>query len=506
MKIRLQMQARGMSVVSLFLVCLAFAGCGNPPQRGSPDELRAFEMVTPDGPSVDMSRLVRARIPVGPYRLVPGDVLQIEMPVTASLSLPDNTAAEGKQIYNCRINDDGTILLPVVGELPAAGKSLSETESCIVAAYSQGYVKGPFPVYVGVREYKTRRVSIVGAVAKPGIYALRQDQMSLVALLMEAGGIAEKGAAVIRITQSGAADPTSGADRITVASNLVGDGRQTRVAAHAVFEREGPLNTTGWLGLEEGGTVLLRRWVDIGNDPQRQLFLHAATAKIRQPVSDDLQARLSGLAVCLQSNPQYQDVPSGIQDAGWEATDRQRFVARLRAPVQAPKPAIARVATGDEGSPREEAATVVALPVKGLNIPFADVVLEEGDAVAVEQPREQYVSVVGLVNKAGNFPYPADAQYNLIQAVAFAGGLDMVADPRYVSLYRLKADGTIASTTIRLVNPKNKEQLTEALALPLKPGDVVSVEHTLRTRTNVFFDRIFRVSLGLYVDPERFWE
>jgi len=499
----LQMRARGLSIVSLFLVCLVLAGCGNHLQRGSPDDLRTFEMVTPDGPSVDMSRIVRARIPVGPYRPVPGDVLQIEMPVTASLSLPDSTA-EGKQIYNCRISEGGTILLPVIGELPAAGKSLSETESCIVAAYGQGYVKGPFPVYVSVREYKTRRVSIVGAVAKPGIYALRQDQMSLVALLMEAGGIAEKGAAVIRITQFGAADRTSGADRITVASNLVGDDRQTRNAARATFEQEGPLNTTGWLGLEEGGTVLLRRWVDIGNDPQRQLFLQAATAKARWPVSNDLQARLSRLAVCLQSNPRYQDVPSGIQDAGWEATDRQRFVARLLAPVQARKPA--RAAAENEGSAREEAATVVALPVKGLNIPFADVALDEGDAVAVEQPREQFVSVVGLVNKPGNFPYPADAQYNLIQAVAFAGGLDMVADPRYVSLYRLKVDGTIASTTIRLVNPKNKEQLTEALALPLKPGDVVSVEHTPRTRTNVFFDRIFRISLGLYFDPERLWD
>jgi len=87
-----------------------------------------------------------------------------------------------------------------------------------------------------------------------------------------------------------------------------------------------------------------------------------------------------------------------------------------------------------------------------------------------------------------------------------AGGLDLTADPRYVSVYRLKADGTVADVTLQLVDPENQEKLTETLALPLKPGDVVSVEHTLRTRTNRFLDRVFRVSLGLYFRPESLWD
>ena len=36
-------------------------------------------------------------------------------------------------------------------------------------------------------------------------------------------------------------------------------------------------------------------------------------------------------------------------------------------------------------------------------------------------------------------------------------------------------------------------------------GDIVSIEHTPRTRTNVFFDRIFRISLGLYLNPDSIW-
>jgi hypothetical protein len=143
----------------------------------------------------------------------------------------------------------------------------------------------------------------------------------------------------------------------------------------------------------------------------------------------------------------------------------------------------------------------LVLPVRGLNIPFTDVTLEEGDTVVVEPPREQLVSVVGLVTHPGNMPYPPNGRYTLIQAIAFAGGLDLIADPRYITVYRLTSEGEIVSVTFRLVKPRHQPQLTDALALPLKPGDVVSVEHTLRTRINVFFDRVFRISLGVYVDP-----
>jgi hypothetical protein len=147
----------------------------------------------------------------------------------------------------------------------------------------------------------------------------------------------------------------------------------------------------------------------------------------------------------------------------------------------------------------------LVLPVRGLNIPFADVALEEGDTVVVEPPREQLLSVVGLVRTPGNMPYPPGARYSLIQAIAFAGGLDLVADPRYVSVYRLAPDGEVVSITFQLVNPHRQQQLTDILALPLKAGDVVSVEHTLRTRTNVFFDRVFRITLGLYISPWEYW-
>jgi protein involved in polysaccharide export with SLBB domain len=139
--------------------------------------------------------------------------------------------------------------------------------------------------------------------------------------------------------------------------------------------------------------------------------------------------------------------------------------------------------------------STIILPVKGLNIPFADVALKEGDKVVIERLEHPIVTVVGLVNKPGNFPYPPDAQYNLMQTLAFAGGFNLAADPRYTSVYRQKADGTTVSMTFEMVNDS---KLTDASSIFIKPGDIVSVEHTPQTRTNLFLDRVFRINTGLY--------
>src|SRR4030042_3087329 len=60
-------------------LCGVVAGCGDQVRRPSPEEVTTFEMAGPSGPSVDMDRVVRARIPTGPYRVAPGDILELQM-------------------------------------------------------------------------------------------------------------------------------------------------------------------------------------------------------------------------------------------------------------------------------------------------------------------------------------------------------------------------------------------------------------------------------------------
>jgi protein involved in polysaccharide export with SLBB domain len=386
-------------------------------------------------------------------------------------------------------------------------------------------------------EYRSGRVSVVGAVASPGIYELRHDQMSVIALLMQAGGIVDEGAARIRIARNVPSldEPTAGYDsdrparvedepyaRRAVwsgASWSEGQGRSAMDGvgvARLVFQPQGALITTGWLVVEASGQAWFRQWLDVASGHQRRTLVRAVTERLGPAAPSDVEQRLHVLANLLESRALEGASVSLVDGSGWRRRGNT-YEAIAHGPSAEP------VGLASDGHPNERRKTLhgartvalesdsaavetLVLPIRGLNIPFEDVHLNDGDSVIVERLETQYVSVLGLVTAPGRFPYPPEARFTLAETLAMAGGLDMIADPRYVSVYRPKADGTIASATFQFVNPKSQEELTERLALLLKPGDVVSVEHTPRTRTNVFFDRIFRISLGLYLRPEELWD
>ncbi len=365
------------------LLSIYMIGCGDQVRLPSPEGLSEFENAGPVRPSVDIDRLVRAKIGGGAYRVVPGDVLELAMPTILQVITAERPEApEQVTPYVCRVSERGSITLPVVGEIEAAAKSLAEVESAIIDVYYPKYAVTRPSVFARVLEYRTAKVSVNGAVEKPGVYELRSDQMSLVALLMEAGGIVDEGAALIHII-------------------------------HPEETFPGDKNTSS------DGTV--EKSLKIGKK--------AELSKNRKPEP-------------------------------------------------------------------------LVLPVKGLNIPFADVALQDGDSVVVERLREPMITVVGLVNRAGNFPYPPYVEYNLMQALGFAGGLLLSAEPRYATIYRLRADGTTVSAAFNIVNLAKNADPTDALSVRLKPYDVVAVQHTPRTRAKVFWDRVFRMYITTYIRME----
>lgn len=510
-------------------------GCGDRIHLPSAERLAEFETAGPQGPSVDMERIRRARMPVGPYRVTLGDVLELTMPLTLFPDVPPDVAAiAGTATRRCRVDDAGSITLPDGRQVSAAGKSLAEIESAVASAYYPHFVKSRPLVYAEVLEYRTRCVQILGAVVQPGPYDLRHDQMSLAALLMEAGGIIEEGAAVIHITpgeQTNGLSTESSNHGSPLRRELSREYQRMRGDVHGLravlgrdallnsssqmrvgFKPEGPLRTTGWLVCERDGDVLMRRWLDIANAPQRQAALDAVAAKLQGVPAALLGGRLWHLERMLLSAPEDARVRLATYTAGsnWQRIEGGGYVTSL--PEISGEKELGHAAMADRGefsastrAAGEEADATIVLPVRGMNVPFVDVALNEGDSIIVERLQPQYVTVLGLVRSPGNFAYPVDAQYRLAEVLAFAGGLDMVANPRFVSVYRLRADGTVASATFRLVDPRNQEELTAQLALAVKPGDVVSVEHTPRTRTNTFLDRYFRLSMGVYLRPEQLW-
>jgi protein involved in polysaccharide export with SLBB domain len=109
-----------------------------------------------------------------------------------------------------------------------------------------------------------------------------------------------------------------------------------------------------------------------------------------------------------------------------------------------------------------------------------------------QRESERVFAVIGLVNKSGVFPYPADVQYNLMEAIAFAEGLDMVADPRYLKIFRQDNSGKILCVTIKV----DAKSMTEAYGVAIQPGDLIYVDHTLSTRFNKFMSDVFHITVG----------
>jgi polysaccharide export outer membrane protein len=92
-----------------------------------------------------------------------------------------------------RISDRGTIMFPLVGEISVGGQTPLEAGASIAKRLKSGRFLVDPQVSVSVVEGRSRHVSILGHVAKPGQYALDGVSTRVTDLLAQAGGISEGG-------------------------------------------------------------------------------------------------------------------------------------------------------------------------------------------------------------------------------------------------------------------------------------------------------------------------
>jgi polysaccharide export outer membrane protein len=93
------------------------------------------------------------------YRIGPQDVLDINVSQVEELSKPVTVDTSGK------------ILLPLVGQISASGRTPAELSNDIAAALKQHYMKDP-QVVVAVKDSQLQKVTVDGAVNSPGAYSL----------------------------------------------------------------------------------------------------------------------------------------------------------------------------------------------------------------------------------------------------------------------------------------------------------------------------------------------
>ena len=107
-----------------------------------------------------------------------------------------------------RVDSQGCVNLPLVGEVKVVGMKIGDAQKAIEAAYTEGrYLRKP-QVTINVEEYAPREVSIHGQVRTPGRYSLPiEATMTVLDLVTKAGGLTDtaKGTeiSVIRVTADG---------------------------------------------------------------------------------------------------------------------------------------------------------------------------------------------------------------------------------------------------------------------------------------------------------------
>jgi polysaccharide export outer membrane protein len=111
------------------------------------------------------------------YRVGPLDVLDVEV-----FGVPDLTKS-------VRVTVGGEITMPLVGTVPAAGKTVGELQTEIAVRLKAGYLENP-QVTVFVKEYRSQRVTVEGAVQEPGIISLT-DRTSLLQIIAMSTGLDE---------------------------------------------------------------------------------------------------------------------------------------------------------------------------------------------------------------------------------------------------------------------------------------------------------------------------
>jgi len=114
------------------------------------------------------------RVSLGDYRIGPEDLIEVQVFGVDQLA------------RTLRVNSFGMVSMPLIGAVPVGGMTAQESERMIARRLAEKYLQDP-QVSVFIKEYTNQRVTLEGAVAKPGIYPIRGETTLLRAIAMAGG-------------------------------------------------------------------------------------------------------------------------------------------------------------------------------------------------------------------------------------------------------------------------------------------------------------------------------
>jgi len=88
-----------------------------------------------------------------------------------------------------RVGSDGSIRFPLIGELQVSGKTPEMVADSLTQSLQDGFLRDP-QVTVFVKEFRSKKVFVLGQVAKPGTFNFEQG-MNLIQVITLAGGFTD---------------------------------------------------------------------------------------------------------------------------------------------------------------------------------------------------------------------------------------------------------------------------------------------------------------------------
>lgn len=138
--------------------------------------LAASSLVTAAPPTETGTTPSNASTPSENYLLAPNDLINVKV------------FQEDDLATACRISADGTIGMPLIGQVKIAGQTTHDAERQIARLLDARFLVNP-QVSVSVTTFARRRFTVLGQVAKAGAYNMQyQDSIDLLEVIGMAGG------------------------------------------------------------------------------------------------------------------------------------------------------------------------------------------------------------------------------------------------------------------------------------------------------------------------------
>jgi len=170
-------------------IVLLLAGCHRGAYQASKLPHAYAAPVVRSAQHLDLSRLSQSsqRNEV----VYPGDMINV--------GIATGLETRGATSWMLRVDDRGSVNVPLIGDVDIGGLELTEAEAAIHNASVEREIYRNPQVSVAVQKRRANAVTVLGAVEKEGTYQLASNQSDLLSALVAAGGFSKDADTVVEI-------------------------------------------------------------------------------------------------------------------------------------------------------------------------------------------------------------------------------------------------------------------------------------------------------------------